>query len=188
MVHRIAVLLLALGVVAQARIDFTPTPFFVQFEGIRVQQPGFRDGEGLVTFSPPSGWTLDGAGPVLNSTSKEFTLAMARVESRRLGPDPVDSEESLKFGRDYLSELLPRGATGLKWEPEVEHNPVLLNKHETVRLEATYAAFNQTFRATVILCNLVDQQLVFVISGRERDFPKLYEAWRRSLFTWQGLR
>jgi hypothetical protein len=177
-----------MGVAAQARIDFTPTPFFVQFEGIRVQQPGFRDGDALVTFAPPAGWTLDGAGAVLNLVPKDFALAMARVESRRLGTAPVDAEESLKFARDYLSELLPRGATALKWEPEVEHNPVLLNKHETVRLEATYSAFSQTFRATVIVCNLADQQLVFVVSGRERDFPKLYEAWRQSLFTWQGLR
>jgi hypothetical protein len=177
-----------MGVAAQARIDFTPMPYFVQFEGMRVQQPGFRDGEGLVTFDPPAGWTIDGAGAVLNLAPKDAALAMARVESRRLGTAAVDAEESLKFARDYFAQLLPRGATGLKWEPEVEHNPVLLNKHETVRVEGTYSAFGQTFRATVILCNLADQQLVFVVSGRDRDFPKLYEAWRRSLFTWQGLR
>ncbi|HEV7403205.1 MAG TPA: hypothetical protein VGO11_09775 [Chthoniobacteraceae bacterium] len=188
MVHRVAVFLLALGVAAQARIEFTPTPFFVQFEGFRVQQPGFRDGEALVTFAPPSGWTLDGAGAVLNLVPKDFAMAMARVESRRLGTAAVDAEESLKFARDYFAQMLPNGATGLKWEPEVERNPVLLNKHETVRLEATYSAVGQSFRATVILCNLADQQLIFVVGGRERDFPKLYEAWRRSLFTWQGLK
>lgn len=188
MVRRITVLILALCVGAQARIDFTPTPFFVELEGYRVQQPGFRDGNALVTFAPPTGWVLDGAGPVLNLTPKDAALAVARVEARRLSTAPVTAEESLKFARDYFAQMLPAGANGLKWEPEVEHNPFLLNTHETVRIEGTYSASNQTFRATVILCNLAEQQLVFVLSGRERDFPKLYEAWRRSFFTWQGLK
>jgi hypothetical protein len=188
MVHRVAVLLLAFGVLADARIDFTAVPVFVQFEGIRVQQPGFRDGEVLVTFAPPAGWTYEGVGPVLNLIPKDAALAMARVESRRLGTAPVDAEESLKFAHDYFAQLLPRGATGLQWEPDVEHNPVLLNKHETVRVGGSYSAVGQTFRVAVILCNLAEQQLVFVVSGRERDFPKLYEDWRRSLFTWQGLK
>lgn len=188
MVHRVAALFLALSVAAQARIEFTPTPYFVQFEGIRVQQPGFRDGDTTVTFEPPAGWTIDGSGPVLNLVPKDFALAMARVETRRLGTGPVDSEENLKFARDYFAQMLPRGASGLTWQPEVERNPVLLNKHDTVRIEGAYAASNQGFRATVILCNLAEQQLIFVVSGRDRDFPKLYEAWRRSLFTWQGLK
>jgi hypothetical protein len=188
MVRRIAVLLLALGAVAQAGIDFTPLAYYVQFEGIRVAQPAFRDGEALVTFAPPAGWSYEGVGAVLNLTPKGATLAKARVESRRLGTAPVDAEESLKFARDYFAQLLPPGATELAWEPEVEHNPVLLNRHQTARVEGSYSAFGQAFRATVMLCNLAEQQLVFVVSAREGDFPKLYEEWRRSLFTWQGLK
>src|SRR4051794_9296584 len=107
MVHRIAVLLLALGVAAQARIEFTATPFVVEFEGYRVQQPGFRDGGAFVTFAPPAGWQLDGAGSVLKLTPRDFPMAMGRVESRRLNPGALDSEESLKFARDYFAQLLP---------------------------------------------------------------------------------
>ena len=48
--------------------------------------------------------------------------------------------------------------------------------------------FGQTFRATLLVCNLADQQLRFLLLAREHDFPRVYGEFRRSLYTWQGLK
>ena len=188
MVARIALALLLTGWTAQAGIDFTPTTVAVEFEGGHTDQPGFHDGKCMVTFAPPTGWTLEGAGPVLKLAPANASFSMARVESRALPGTAVDSEDGLKAARQYFAMLLPSDARDLKWEPEPEKNPVLFNRHESVRLDATYRAYGQALRAAVIVCNLADQQIVFVVSGREHDFGRIYGEWRRSLFTWQGFR
>jgi hypothetical protein len=168
-------------------IDFTPVPYEVQLEGIKSTQPGFRDGTAMVTFSPPEGWRVDGAGAVLQMQPTEASAALARVETRPLPELTIGSPEWLKAVQSSLSAVLPKEAQELTWLPETEQNPVVFNQHDTLRLEATYTVLGQSFRATVLVCHLEKQQLLMMLTSRDRDFPKLYEAWRRSLFTWQGL-
>src|SRR3954447_20095852 len=103
MVSRVISLLMASAALASGAIDFTPVPFEVQFEGGAAQQPGFMNGTSKVTFAPPSGWTLEGAGPELKLTPKDALLSVAWIQSRRLTSDVVSSETTLKSCRDELT-------------------------------------------------------------------------------------
>ena len=74
----------------------------------------------------------------------------------------------------------------MTWE-SVDLTPLLLNRHENRRLTVTYAAFGQRFKSTILLCHFAQQQIVFRLDTRADDFEKQYEAFRRSLYSWQGL-
>jgi hypothetical protein len=169
-------------------IDFTPFNHEVEFEGIRTTQPGFRDGATTVTFSPPGGWTVEGAGAVLHLHPTGGALASARVEVRPLPAYALGTEDSIKAAQKFFASTLPPEAQGLKWETEVEKNPVLFNQHETIRLEATYTVLGQSCRASILTAHLQEQQIYFVFTSRDREFAKMHEAWRQSFFTWQGLK
>ncbi len=186
MVSRVALLLALAVVTARAGIDFTPRAHFTELDGMRITETSFRSGDTLVLYTAPGGWTFQGSGPLLRLMPKA-SLSDASIESRPLGDHPsLDDAAVIALKKDLLATL-PKEAEKIEWEP-VEVNPLYLNKHETRRVEVSYSAFAQRFRITVIVCNFAEEQIRFRLGCRESDFEKLYDAFRRSLYTWHGMK
>jgi hypothetical protein len=186
MVSRITALLLCAAAVAHAQIDFTPRTRPTQFEGVAVNEPAFRNGEGWVQYVPPGGWEMQGEGRTLTLKPRDKTFAAASIESRALPANKTLDEDLVLRLKAEIQHSLPKEAEQVTWEA-VEANPVLLNRHETRRVTVSYHAFAQQFTVTMIVCNFADQQIRFRLETRADDFEKLYDAFRRSLYTWQGL-
>jgi hypothetical protein len=186
MVSRIAALLLGLATAAHAEIDFTPRTRPTQFEGVTMNEPAFRNGEGWVQYVPPGGWQMQGEGRLLSLKPRDATFAAAGIESRALPANATLDGDALQKLKAEIQHGLPKEAEQVIWEP-VEANPVMLNQHETRRVTVSYHAFAQPFTVTMIVCNFADQQIRFRLETRAADFDKLYDAFRRSLYTWQGL-
>lgn len=186
MVLRITAALLALATLARAEIDFTPAEQKVTFEGQTLAHTSFRNATGQVLYEPPAGWAPQGEGSRLQMRPANATLATASIEARKLPAGAALDGGALQALHDELAASLPREAEDVKWE-DPESNPVLLNRHQTRRLTVSYAAFAQHFKITLIVCNFADQQVRFRLDTRAADFEKLYDLFRRSLYTWQGL-
>lgn len=186
MVSRVAALLIATASLARAQIDFTPRSQPAQFEGVAVNETAFKNGDKWVHYSPPGGWEMRGEGRLLSLKPRNATFAAAEVESRPLPANTALDDDALQKLKAELEHGLPKDAQEVTWEP-VEPDPVLLNQHETRRLTVSYHAIAQRFTVSVIVCNFADQQIRFRLEARTDDFEKLYDAFRRSLYTWQGL-
>jgi len=188
MVSRIILLLLLGAASARAGIDFTTLAHEANFEGVRVAQTAFRDGQELVIYAPPGGWSLQGTPARLLLTPTNAGQADGVIDARPLTSPvaPLDADTIAKL-REEIAATLPREAEKLEWE-EIEINPLLLNRHETRRLTLSYFAFAQRYKISVVVCNFAEQQVRFRFSARAVDFEKLYEQFRQSLFTWQGMK
>jgi hypothetical protein len=185
MVSRIAALLLCTAALAGAEIDFTPRTQPAKYEGAVVNETAFKNGDKWVHYSPPGSWEMHGDGRLL-SLKPSTTYASASVESRPLPANATLDDDTLQKLKAEIQHGLPKEAQEVNWEP-AEANPVLLNQHETRRVTVSYHAINQRFTITMIVCNFTDQQIRFRLESRTDDFEKLYETFRRSLYTWQGL-
>lgn len=186
MVSRVIVAL-CLGVVtAQAGINFTPQQQSTSLEGRPVSQTAFQNGSGKVIYNPPPGWTMQGSGSRL-VLSPHPSLSEALVEARPLPPNSdLDGATMEAIKKEMLSSL-PKESEKIEWEP-VEVNPVLFNQHESRRLTLSYSLFAQRLKLTVLYCNFAEEQIRFRLGCRDNDFGKLYDAFRRSMYTWQGMR
>ncbi len=188
MVPRIQLIGLVLLSVAAAHagIDFTPLQHAVDFEGVRVLQTAFSNGPDTVIYAPPGGWTLQGGGGQLRLVPGASS-AEALIEARSLAGKVTVDAETLGKLMEEMRRSLPREAEKIEWA-EPEPNPVLLNRHPTYRLTVSYTAFGQPFKLTTIVCNFAEEQIRFRLRTRAADFDRLYDQFRRSLFTWQGMR
>lgn len=168
-----------------AALNLTPIPHKKQVEGGVSDEIAFRNGESLVTYSPPGQWAASGGGSrvVFRPGPAE---AEAVFESRRK-PDVTafdpDVAKALKAG---LQASLPKESTNLEWA-EDEANPLFMNRHPTYRVTLSYSSYAQRFTTTMIVCNFAQQQMRFTLTTRESDFKKVYEDFRRSLYTFSGL-
>jgi hypothetical protein len=187
MVPRVAFTLCLAVVTASAGVDFTPEQQILEFEGRTVSVPAFRIGAGgKLIYNPPAGWTVTGAGRRLQLSPKP-SYSEALIEARPLPAGGSLDESALELIKREMLVWLPKEAENIRWEP-AEVNPILFNQHETRRLTVAYSAFAQRLKLTVLVCNFAEEQIRFRLAARDNDFDKLYDALRRSLYTWQGMR
>lgn len=187
MVSRIAFgLILSLGLPASAQLDLTPGVYVSQLEGTRTEITAFRNGAGQVTWQSPPNWRIIGGGTRISLIPPDAIQAEARVEI--FGPQAGDTfdEEFSKTFRGEVASSLAREITALEWADD-EASPLLINRHPTYKVTASYTLGAQRFTTAVWVCNFAKQQVRFRLTARAADFEKLHEIFRESLYTWQGL-
>lgn len=187
MVSRIAFgLLLAFSLQASAQLDLSPVKHFSELEGRRTENTAFRNGSGLVTWDPPGGWRITGGSTRISLIPPNAVQAEARVEiTGPPGNDTFDAEFSKKFRGEVANTLAPE-VTAIEWADD-EASPLLINRHPTYKVTVSFTLGAQRFTTAVWLCNFANQQVRFRMTARTADFEKLHEAFRESLYTWQGL-
>jgi hypothetical protein len=186
---RISAVALALLTVASAhaQIDLAPTKSFYEIEGIRIPNISFRNGARKVSYTPPADWVLSGSGSQLTLTPRDSVQASATIvtESAR-APVPPAAAENIKVYRELAVGLAPREATKIE-VIEAVVCPMRISGQSMVEVTLTYTFFGQLFRMNVLFMARDQEQVRFQFTARIGDYPPLFQAFRRSLFSMQGL-
>lgn len=184
MVRRsVTLLAFAAAVCADAAVDLRPQPHTFELEGVKIADIAFKNGEGLVTYSPPSGWRLAGS-----ETELQLSPSTAQAEARISRAPKMEggfTPEAVKQLKQEVLAKLPEGAAAVEWA-EDRVSPMQICGQPTYEVELSYSAFGKRFTTSVLVCNFADEQLRFRIVAPTADFPGLYEPFRQSLYTLAG--
>ncbi|MHA3774674.1 hypothetical protein ACXR0O_24390 [Verrucomicrobiota bacterium sgz303538] len=157
-----------------------------ELEGVRSEVLAFRNGTGIVTWDAPYKWRISGGGRRITLIPPDASQADAVVEIAG-PPSPGEFDETfIKKLKAEVTASLTRGSTGLDWS-EDEPDALLINRHPVYKVALSYSASGSRFVTTVWVCNFEKQQLRFRLTARAENSSKLQEAFRQSLYTWQGL-
>ena len=162
-----------------ANVTETTTPM-----GFKAQYFTFRDQGRAITYEPPRGWSPSGGGGAIKLVPPALTQAYAEIGQVPLPAPQNFDEETIKKLRDSTLASVPPDSQNVTLVSE-QRNPVVLNQNHTYEVVISYQAFGQEFMAATIYMNLPDNQVRFRTVARKADFPKVHEAFRGSLFTWQ---
>ena len=181
-----AAILVTLGS-ASAQIDLTPKDTFYEVEGIRVPNVSFRNGDRDVAYSPPGNWALNGEGQKLSLTPKNKIQAGATISVLATRePPPAATEENLKHYTGVASKLLPVDATKIE-VIEAIVSPLQISGRPMIEVTLAYVFFGQQFRMNLLFMPREKEELRFQMVARTNDYPELFQAFRSSLFSMQGL-
>ncbi len=181
----IAFLSIAVAGAQAATLDLSPVPHTTQIEGGVIQDTAFRNGLDLVLFQPPAQWQASGEASRVTFRAPTAGAEITITAHPKPRTNTFD-EETLKALKAELMSRLPRDATKLEWG-EDQPGMVLLNRHDTYRVELAYTSANQRFKATTVFCNFAAQQLRFQLTCREGDFNDLLGLFKSSVASFQGL-
>jgi ABC-type amino acid transport substrate-binding protein len=185
MVSQIVPLVLAGLLAVEAAVDFTPLPHKKPVEGGSVDEIAFQYGSKVVTYSPPFQWQTSGdAGRAVFRPVE--SQAEAVIEARKKPEITAFDPDVVKALKSEIQSTLPRELQKVEWADD-EVSPVIWNRHPSYRITVSYSSYAQRFTKTVIVCNFARMQLRFELATRESEFKKLYEEFRRSLFTFDGV-
>jgi len=190
MVQRIAattaVIFLAIGSTS-AQIDLTLKDTFYEVEGIRVPNVSFRNGDRDVAYSPPGDWTLSGDGQKLTLTPKNKIQAGAVISVLATRePSPAATGENLKHYEQVAQTLLPKGASKIE-VVEAVVSPLRISGRPMVEVTVAYNFFGQSFRMNALFLPREKEELRFQIAARASDYAEIFQAFRGSLYSMQGL-
>ena len=187
MVSQIVGLVFGVLMAAESALNLTPVPHQTPLEGGFRADVAFKDGDDVVTYTAPGKW--QGSGDPGRAVFRPPDVAQAEVAITKHPKPAVTTfdEETVKALKAELAASLPRYAAKLEWG---DYEPVTLymNRHETYRIMLTYSAFSQRFVTTVLYCNFESEQVRFRLTCKESDFKELFEPFRRSLFSFRGLK
>ena len=112
------------------------------------------------------------------------SLAQAKIGSRPLEA-PIRSDENAinELKEQVLAGLRPGSQSGQFIK--AEQNALLLNNNPTIELIVSYEAYGQRFNRSVLIANTPTSQIRFQLTARKSDFDLLYNAFRRSILTWE---
>ena len=184
MFTRILPLLLVMSVCAHAQIDLTPHASTRELEGIQFSRLEFRDGNATITYEPPRKWQTFGRGATkLMLVPPDATQAQATIESVQETLPDFD-EQGIELLKQRTLNLVPKASEQHAMEA-AEVNSIVLNSHPTCEITASFVHVGQRFKMSTLFVSLGTSQLRFQLLCREPDFPKLYQAFRSTVPSWQ---
>jgi hypothetical protein len=183
----VAAAILLMADSARAQIDLTLKDSFYEAEDIRVPNVSFRNGDKDVAFSPPHGWTLSGGGQKLTLTPRDKIQAGATITVLATREaSPAATAENLKHYTKIASGLLPREASKIE-VMEAAVCPLRISGRFMVEVTMAYVFFGQPFRMNVLFMPREKEELRFQIVARTSDYADLFQAFRSSLYSIEGL-
>jgi hypothetical protein len=191
MVHSITsfIVWVALGAVALGvgEVDFTPQDSFYVAESTKVPCVAFRNGDDPVSYSPPNAWKLSGGGPRVTLSPPNVVQAGAAMEVRRVIEQVPATDENVKAYAAVAVKYLPKEATKVT-VGESGIAGLKMGKYAMVEVNLTYSLFGQAFSTNILIMPYEkQQQITFQVTARTADFPDVAKAFRRSLYSLQGL-
>ena len=180
---------MALGAVALGAgvIDFTPQESFYLAENRKVPCVAFRNGDDPMSYSPPNDWKLSGGGARVTLASQDAVQAGAAMEVRRVREPVPATEENVKAYADVAAKYLPREATKVA-VVDSGIASIRIGKYAMVEVNLTYSLFGQAYSTNILFLPYEkQQQITFQVTARTADFPAVAKAFRRSLYSLQGL-
>lgn len=175
------------GSLAFAELDLTPEIREESIEGSVHTVAVFKAGDAEIRYDPPIGWETHGSRSVLKLRPPGSPDALATISTH---PKPADATWS-DVAVSKLSEALlatiyedaREGATVA--EPVVDG--MRINGHPTVLVAIDYTSVGERMRKSWLVCNFANEQVRFEFVAKASDYPALYEPFRVSIFSWNGL-
>lgn len=175
------------AVSARAQIDLTPAESFYEVEGIRMPNVSFRNKSQLIPYTPPGNWTLSGGGSKLSLTPSQSVQAGATIETvPAKEPLLAASPENIKAYTDLALSLVSREATKVE-VLEAQVSTLHISGKAMMEVTLAYSFFGQPFRMNVLFMPRDKEQLRFQFLARTADYQPLFQAFRSSLYSIQGL-
>jgi hypothetical protein len=187
---RLLLLLLAgagVASVARADLDLSPTESIHTLDQIKFRHVTFHDGAKEITYEPPKNWTCTGSHSAAALSIPEHPQARAFIQSAPKLRIPAFDDKAAKLFQDNpLLLQLPKGAKGIKITG-VTVNPLVIDAHPTMEIDATYNFFGQACARSILLVNRNGAEVSCVLDCLAPDFDVLNKQFRRSLFTFVNL-
>jgi hypothetical protein len=178
--------LLCLAATAFGVTDLTPVPSHYEVEGARFPNVSFRDGARRITYAPPAGWELAGEATRLTLKPQKPSQAEASIEVSALkAPRSIDQASAPVLAKEAAA-LLPRDAEKVE-AIAAALNPLRIDGLNTFDVTLRYQLFGQTFQTGVLVLARGPEQWRFIFTARAHDFARAHEAFRVSLYSFQGL-
>jgi hypothetical protein len=169
---------------AFAGLDLTPTTREYTEDGDPYRVVHFKNGDGIVKFFPPDGWTVRGQLTRLQLTPPQKSLSEGVVEVTPLAaPQPLD-ENVVAVLRQSVLAALPPGSGNPKIVSEAS-NTLMPGGNPSVEIVISYQLWGKSFQRSVLLVNSPHEHLFFRFTATKDDFNLLHNAFRRSVASWQ---
>jgi len=170
----------------RAEVDLTPTPSVYEIDGARFANVTFRDGLDKVTYTPPTGWRLQGGRGRLSLVPADFAQAEGTITVEAAAPKSAAGERTAQEWADTLVQRLPREITARE-VLEAVPNPLKISGFDTFVVTLRYQLYGQVFRSQTILMPVGAVLWRFEFTARDHQFDRAYEPYRISLYSLQGI-
>ena len=169
---------------AQAAIDFSPMIEEYSHAGFNYRKVTFKEDKGIVTYTPPQGWTIRGGGNAAQLTPPDKAFVDGVILAMPLrGPQAFD-EATVAALEQQVVATAPPGSQAAQVVRRQE-NPVALGSNPSVEIAISYSVLGRSFERSVVFVNTVDTQLVFRFSAPKEDFGALHQRFRQSIGSWE---
>jgi hypothetical protein len=168
-------------------LDFAPREVETEIEaGIVNKELQFQDGKRRVLYQFPAGWRVSPRAGAVMLTPPSVSQAELIIDGEAIrDPRPVDARE-ISACREWVAASLPRESTAVEFEAELVDG-VAVHGCRTVELTVGFGYGNQSLRKCVWFVYADKTVIRFTVSARERDFARVKEAVRGSLYSWRWL-
>lgn len=175
---------LALGSIAFAGVDLTPSAVEIDEDGFKYQQLRFKSDGGTVLLVPPEKWSFSGGPGRLQLTppGKDFAEGLIEAASYEK-PTPIDEAARAQFKQQVLAGV-PPGSQRIETLTEAE-NTVMPAGNPSFELVLSYELWGKSFRRSALLVHTPRERLAFRLTAQQTDFPSLLIQFHRSVMTWQ---
>ena len=168
---------------ADAAIDFAPLIEEYAHAGFQYRKVILKEDKGTITYTPPQGWTVRGAGDRLQLTPPETAFAEASILATPLSGVQAFDEATVKALEQQVLTSVPPGSDSVQ-VVQRQDNPVAMGSNPSGEILISYTLFGHTLQRSVIFVNTADTRLVFRFTALKADFKPLYESFRRSIASW----
>ena len=169
---------------AQAAIDLAPLVEEYSHAGFNYRKVTFKEDKGIVTYTPPQGWTIRGGGNAVQLTPPDKAFVDGVIVATPLRDPQAFDEATVAALEQQVVATAPPGSQGLQVVRRQE-NPVALGSNPSFEIAISYTVLGRSFERNVIFVNTADTQLVFRFSAPKEDFAALEQRFRQSIGTWE---
>ena len=168
----------------QAAIDFAPSIEEYSHAGFNYRKVTFKEDNGIVTYTPPQGWTIRGGGNAVQLTPPDKAFVDGVILATPLRGAQSFDEPTVAALEQQVLAAAPPGSQSLQVVRRQE-SPVALGSNPSFEIAISYTVLGRSFERSVVFVNTADTQLVFRFSAPREDFAALNARFRQSIGTWE---
>ena len=167
-------------------LDLTPTTQEYTEDGTTYRLVNLKNGEGIVSFAPPEGWTIRGHQSRLHLNPPKSDFSEAVVEASPLSAPQALDEAAITAFKEQVGATLPAGSQAATTILEAE-NTIMPAGKPSFEVVISYQLWGKTFHRSALLVYGPKDRLVFRFTSLKGDFNALNGTFRRSIATWQWI-
>jgi hypothetical protein len=183
---RIGFAIIVLTSSACADLELMPRLEEYEFDGVKLHQLVFADGDRRVTYTPPRKWEYLGSGNRFTLRPVSTPTAEAIITVNKLLQPEVFDDATKKRLCDEVLASVPSGATNLALVSQ-QMNPLLIERKETFLVVIHYDYYGSPYARSVMFLDRANEHVRFQLTCFRNVFPQLQKTFETSHYSWQNL-